>query len=247
MPFQKNYIQYPINDYFFLYDFYNIPFDKRDKISSIYLNYYDIDDNAGYINCVGTNEHIYKELYPLFELNQTVQQIEGKNIIHLKMNSISYILYPNTVKYYIIINIENNVYNIYDIITGQKTINQNNHEFMTIVEDNGLNEIYETDIEINVELIDDLEYHYDKNTIYFIPVNSKTNLIETKYISHIEFEYNNIESNNNTVFVVIIIIIFIILLLFIVIAIFYYLRYKKRNKINHISQRNLLNQVESIA
>ena len=121
---------------------------------------------------------------------------------------------------------------------------------MTILEDKGLNEIYKTDIEINVELIEDIEYHYKKNTIYFIPVNSKTNLIETKYLSYKEFEYKNIESNNNnnnnnTVFVVIIII--IILFLVVVIAVFCYLRYKKRNKIEHMSQGNLLDGVESNA
>ena len=146
MSLQKNYIQYPFINYNKIYDYYyNIPFDKRDKNNHIYLNYYDVDSNTGYINFVGTNEHIYPDYHSTFELNQTIQQIEGKNILHIKMNSLSYVLYPNIIKYYIIINVKN-INSLYEIITGQKTINKNNHEFMTTIEDNGLNKIFEIDM-----------------------------------------------------------------------------------------------------
>ena len=117
---------------------------------------------------------------------------------------------------------------------------------MTIVEDKGLKEIFETDIEINIELIEDTKYNYEKNNILIVPINNKTNLVEIKYLSYKEFKYNKIiEGNNNIDNIFVVIIVSMILSLVIAIAIFCYLRYKKRIKIDDMNQGSLLNEVET--
>ena len=85
MSFVKNGIEYPflrINDYD---HYYNIPYDKRDKDTSKYINFYDVEDNPDYINFIETNEYIYKHYksYDSYEKNIEVEQINGKNKLRI--------------------------------------------------------------------------------------------------------------------------------------------------------------------
>ena len=153
MTLSKSYIQYPFKLYYnFFYHHFNVPYDKRDKNQILYLNYYDVDSTPGYINFVGTNEHIYPDNYIIFDLDQELEQINGTNKINIKMNSLSYVFYPNIVKYYLIVNTENNYNILYSILTGQKELNKSNHEFMTIVEDDGSKEKFKTTIQVDIDL-----------------------------------------------------------------------------------------------
>ena len=94
---------------------------NRDSIST-YLNYYKQDKDS-YINIVPNNDYIYKYIDLNARLNGKVEQINETNKIKVKMNSLSYKLYPNEYKYYLVINYKNP--NKIEIITGKKNqINQ---------------------------------------------------------------------------------------------------------------------------
>ena len=57
----------------------------------------------------------------IIELGPNIEQINGKNKIKIKINSLSFCFYPNVIKYYILINIEENIPPlIYSIITKKK-------------------------------------------------------------------------------------------------------------------------------
>ena len=120
LSYLKNNIQYTyLYDFYFFY--YFLPYDKRDKNSNAYLNYYDIQNNPGYINFLEVNENLGKSyFYPNIILNKTVTQLKGKNEIRIKINSLSYILYPNLVKYYFIINMEDYSGGMLSIVSGEK-------------------------------------------------------------------------------------------------------------------------------
>ena len=189
MALSKNYIQYPFKSYFYFFEHhFNVPYDKRDKNQILYLNYYDVDTIPGYINFVGTNEHVYIDTYPIFELDQELEQINGTNKIHIKMNSLSYAFYPDIVKYYLIVNAENDYSVLFSILTGQKELNKNNHEFMTIVEDDGSKEKFETTIQVDI----DLNEEYPYNSMYFIPIRKETNIVEILYATKRDFIYKNL-------------------------------------------------------
>ena len=236
--FYKKYIQYPYlqaSSYFYYY----IPYDKRDNNSDVYLNFYEVEDNPGYINFIEAKDRVYKDYLPISEFILKVEQIEGQNKLKIILKSLSYMLYPNLVKYYFITNFEN--YNekpldILSLITGQKKPNRTEYEFMTVVEDNGENEIFEKDIEIDIDL-------KSSNRIHCIPINSKTNLIEKAYLDYKYFDYKNWPTNSHknksyTWLIVLVVIVPIILL--IIIIIFCY--FKRRNK-NSLYSKDLENNV----
>ena len=156
------------------------------------------------------------------------------------MDSVSNLLYPNIVQYYIIINVDNIETIYYEVITGQRKINKNNHEFMTIIEDNGLNETFETVIVPDIGL---MEY----NTIYFVPVHKETNLIETiylfkKYFSDYGNNDNDNDNNYNAGSSVIYFIFIIFMLLGVVVVIICYYRRKRRLEINDVQNQRFINE-----
>ena len=234
MSYSKNNILFPILDKS-LYTYYNIPYDKRDKNSVVYLHFYDVQDNPGYINFIETNEHIYRDYSPLTKLNLTAVQLEGKNKLRIKLNSLSYTFYPDLVKYYFIINMEDNYGALYSIISGQKKPDKSKFQFMSVVEDNGAKEIFQRDIKIDIDLKGD---YFKSNNIYCIPVNTKTNLIELNYIEYISFEYKNLsfyQKHEILIWSIVISILFIIVAIGII-AYFYFKRRKKSSL-----EKNILN------
>ena len=215
MSYSKNNILYPFLDEDF-YSYFNIPYDKRDKSSDVYLNYYDVQETPGYINFLEVKEKIYKDYSPLKKLNLTVVQLKGKNILRVKLNSLSYLLLPNHVKYYFIINIEDNFEVIYSMVSGHQKPDKNKFEFLTVIEDDGANAIFQTDIKIDINLKGD---SYASNEIFCIPIDSKTNYIEVFHIEVQKFEYENLrtyQKNKTLIWVTIVSIIFIIVITIII-------------------------------
>ena len=221
MSFLKKGIEYPflrINDYD---HYYNFPYDKRDKDSSKYINFYDVEENPDYINFIETNEYIYKHYRPYdsLEKNIEVEQINGKNKLRIKLNSLSYMLYPNLIKYYLITNVLDEKDIIFALISGLKKPDKKKHEFMKVLDDNGLNEIFEKDFTVDIDLIELNE----TNSILCVPVNAKTNMIEHSYISSGNFNYTNFpfpqQKNNILIIVVIVVVVAIVFLILIFILI----------------------------
>ena len=226
----KNNIEYPFIPFKDFYQLFNIIIKNEEiKKSPVYINYYDIDNYDGYINFIESNENNNPDYYSLFKLDPIIQQIEGTNKIKIKMNSLSYILFPNIIKYFLIINARDDINNIYSIITGNKEVNNSNFEFMTTIEDNGTNEKLDFSIEINIKLIED---GFRKNNIYIIPVNIQNDIIEKKYLKNIDFNYMNVvpRRNNNEskgIGTILIVLIVIASILLIIVILFFILRRKK--------------------
>ena len=161
--------------------------------------------------------------------------------LKIEFESLSYIFYPNVVKYYLIFNVEKDLPIYYSIITGHKKLNKKKHQLMVIVEDDGLNETFTKEIDINIDLIDGKD---GKNIVSFIPVMNKTNIIKDTFMLYREFYFKNISKNNNKIKILLIILIPIIVII-IIFAIILYLRYrrKKNNKdisVNKVLEENLV-------
>ena len=165
--------------------------------NDLYINYYDhYDSDYAYINFVENISSYKKYIYSSKILKPKVEQIEGKKKIKINITSISYILYPNIVKYYIIINaLSYNFHHytfdpLYSILTKKRQINKSNNEFMTIIEDKAIKEFFECEIAIDTDLREDKE-----NDINIIPVGNENNLVELNYMMTGKFKYKNLKSN----------------------------------------------------
>ena len=225
MSFSRNNIQYPYLDLIY-YTYCNILYDKRKKNNDEYINIYDIQENPGYINFIETNEHIYPDHNPLLKINLNVTQVEGENKLRIKLNSLSYIFYPNLVKYYFITNIKNSFYEEFSMIAGNQKPDKSKYQFITVIEDDGENELIEKDIKIDI----DLKEGY-LNVIDCIPVNNKTNIIEKNYIEYKTFYYKNIKSseNHHNYSALIIVISMVISMIILMIFLFFYFKGYKRS------------------
>ena len=226
MSFSRNNIQYPYSD-LDIYTYCNILYDKRKKNNDEYINIYDIQENPGYINFIETNEHIYPDHNPLLKINLNVTQVEGENKLRIKLNSLSYIFYPNLVKYYFITNIEDIRYSFYELfsmIAGNQKPDKSKYQFITVIEDDGENELIEKDIKIDI----DLKEGY-LNVIDCIPVNNKTNIIEKNYIEYKIFYYKNIKSSEHNYSALIIVISMVISMIILMIFLFFYFKGYKRS------------------
>ena len=242
--FSKSNIQYHLiyENYELSYSkYFNLPYDKNSNFT--FINYY-LDDINGFINFIDSNEKIDNDLlYKIIEKSiKNVEQIEGKNKLEIKFESFSYLFYPNAVKYYLIFNIEKDSINIYSILAGQKKLNQEEHQFMVIIEDDGLNERFTKEIDINISLF---EGEKKSNNITIIPVMNKTNLVLDDFVIYEDFIYKNASKNKgeNKNKTLLIILIPIAVIIIIVIAVLF-LRYrrKKNNKdlaVNKVLQEEL--------
>ena len=236
-PFLPDYYEY----YFAYLHYFFIPLDKREKNNVEYFNYY--TDNDGYINFIQTNENSYpykKSLLSKFIRN--IQQINGKNELIIELNSLSYKYNNNNVKYYLYINIHlrerTDFSYLYSIIIGHIKPNETNQEFMIILEDNGLNEIFSKEIGINIDL------NNGNNRILIIPIFNNTNLILEDYIRSFEFNFKNIPRKDYKALLYFLIP--IIALIIIIFIIFFILKYRKKtNKkgitIEKIKSEELIN------
>ena len=212
--------------------YYNSPIDEyNNPKKKIYINYYDINNSDGFINIFEANELIHADYYKIIELKPTIQKNEETNKIKIKINSLSYAFYPNVVKYYILINIEENYPLIYSIIAGQKKADTSKCQYFEIVEDNGSNEIFEKEIGINFNLINNSSYK-----VFILPVDAKSNKIHFYYSKLTEFKYIKNTDKYNYLFIITYISCGLSLLIIIVLII--YLKKGKR----HISlNENIIN------
>ena len=191
MTLSQDNFQYPLNQGFINYNLYQFNIENNNNKKDLYLNYYDTDSDIGYINFAENIPYIYPYDSLKKKLKPEVKQIEGKNKIKINMTSSSYLLKPIVVKYYIIINVfyqefdKEDYDTFYSIITNKTKINKSKNQFLKIIEDNGTNEIFESEIDINVELN---EYN---NYIHIIPLRKENNLIELSLHSFGEFNYIN--------------------------------------------------------
>ncbi len=103
------------------------------------------------------------------------------------------------------------------------------------VEDNGENEIFQTEVEINKELLD-YENDHSSNYMIIIPIDKETNFM---YISSdiSYFKYKNLKSNTT----LIIIIVIVIIVLLIVVGLLIY-RKMKKGKSNDIEDNIDVNE-----
>ena len=164
-----NYINYQYFD-----KFYNIPIDKKDLDSeqNIYLVlFYSSSTKENYINIFEKNYYMSYYYAKDFELNIIVEQVDEKNKLKIKMNSLSNYLYPSLVKYIICIDCSLN--HFMDALLGK---NSEEKKFIKTVEDNGLSEKIELEIEIDIDL--------KNGTHYFkvLPIFKESNIIKSDYI-----------------------------------------------------------------
>ena len=98
---------------------------------------------------------------------------------------------------------------------------------MLKVEDNGENEYFQTELEIEKELID-YEHDHKSNSMILVPVDKETNLVYIDLKTYSKFIYKSIKNT----YIIVIIVVVAILILIIIIGLFY--RKKIKEKGNNI-------------
>ena len=177
-----------INSSFYHDSFYN-HFSLYDGINFLdnsiqCLNIYDTKD-ISYIIIAPSNESNYNNygIDNLMKLNSKIEQIEDTNKLNIKMNSLSYYYSYLKFKYYLIINLEENLNSkIFEIISGNKKPDEN-QEILVIEENNNNNEIFEYEVEIKKNLS---SYN---NSIIIVPANKENNIILFNFRERNEFNF----------------------------------------------------------
>ena len=119
----------------------------------------------------------------------------------------------------------------YSIITNQQKLEESKHEFMTFVEDDGTNKIFETEIDIDINL---KEY---SNEIYAVPVRKGINLIEEGLFKVTYFNYeNHKDKSNKKTLIIVFTIIGAILVIVALLIIYYKVCKKKQNSIEDLNE-----------
>ena len=204
---------------------YNISIDKIEN-KNIYLNYYGNSFSDGYIRYISGDESILDKIGSEFSFNFRVEQKKKTNKLILNLKSYSYYI-KRPIIYYLIINEPYDDYSIiFSAISEQRNFDKN--KMMLKVEDNGENEYFTTELEIDKELID-YEPEHTLNEIIMVPVDKESNLVYINLKTSNSFSYENIKSN----YIIIIIIVIAILFLIIIVGLFIY-RKKKKEKGNNI-------------
>ncbi len=111
----------------------------------------------------------------------------------------------------------------YSIITNKKTLNKTKHEFMKIIEDNGTNEFFVTEMDIDIDLSEGI------NSIHIIPIRKDNNLIELSFNSYGQFEYINHRTDSKSWIIVLSVIGAILIIIIVALIIC-----KKNNSSNKI-------------
>ena len=166
-----------------------------------------------------------------------MNQIKGKNKIKINRTSLSYFYYPDIFQYYIIakdldygVKIHSD---FYSIITNQQKLEKSKYEFMTMVEDDGTSEIFEKEINIDINL------KKQSNEIYAVPVRKGINLIEEGLFKYTFFDYKNHKndkSNKKTTLIIVFSIIGAILVIVALLIIYFKVCKKKNNSIEDLNE-----------
>ena len=223
----KQNIQYSFYSTHFLTDYsdfhdYVIPFDKNNFDYFNYINHY---SKNGYINFIQTNERIYPYINSkLDKFVKNIQQIKGKNKLKIELDSLSYKYNKNIVNYYLLINFgyfeASDFYSKIGSQTEPYESYESSYKLVIILEDNGLNETFSKEIEINKDLID------GNNTIYIVPIFNKTNLFLDYYKTRNILQYEKISKKSKSKLLYILIP--IISAIIIIIVILLILRHRKK-------------------
>ena len=228
--FSKNNKIYPLDQSFydkygstfnFHYSLHYIPIHKN---KNIYLNYYGNSFSDGFVRFMPGNESILDKIDDNFLLDFNVVQKKNENKIIIKLNSYSYYI-KRPIIYYLIINEPYDEKIIFSALTEERNFGKN--KMMLKVEDNGENEYFRTEVEINKEFFD-YESDHNSNKINIVPVDKETNLVFLHFYEFADFVYKR----KDYTFIIIIIVIAILILIIIIGILFY--RKKKKEKGNNI-------------
>ena len=141
----------------FTYSLYisNIPFIK-DNNHIEFINYYDTESDV-YINIASSKDYSYHSLsqkYLYIQLEPEIKQVKDSNKIKIKMNSLSYHLYPNQYQYNFITNLDThfNLDLVLPIICGKKQTDKSLKQTMITIEDDGQKEIIEKEVKLDIKV-----------------------------------------------------------------------------------------------
>ena len=160
-------------------------------------------------------------------MDYEIKQKEKTNKLIIKLKSYSYYA-RRPIIYYLIINEpygDDKI--IFSALTEERKFDKN--KMMLKIEDNGEKEYFQTEVEIDKELID-YEPNYTYNYMIIVPVDKETNLVYMHLKTITSFSYKNPKS---IIIIIIIIIVVVILVLIIIIGLLIY-RKKKKEKGNNI-------------
>lgn len=196
------------------------------------MNYYGNSFSDGYANFIPINGSIPNQIDDYFSFNLSITQKEKTNKLNINLKSYSFYI-KKPIIYYLIINLIINERDVYNIFPEERNFDK--YKMILKVEDNGENEIFQTEVEINKELLD-YENDHSSNYMIIIPIDKETNFM---YISSdiSYFKYKNLKSNTT----LIIIIVIVIIVLLIVVGLLIY-RKMKKGKSNDIEDNIDVNE-----
>jgi len=220
---------------------YSIPIEKKNLLNkNTYLNYYGNSFSDGYVRFIPRKGFLNLPIYSDFPFDLNATQKEKTNKLIIKLKSFSYEAKRPTIYYLIINEFDDNKNNkvIFSALANEKILDKN--KTMIKVEDNGENEHFQTEVEINIELFDYENDHFS-NCMIVVPVDKETNLvyIHMKNSTNFNFKYEKSNSNSNSILIIIIVI--GIVFLIIIIGLLLY-RKKKKEKSNNIEDEINMNE-----
>ena len=200
-----------------------LPIDKKDILNkNVFLNYYGASFYDGNINFISKNEYVKHTIDKNFLSNFEVSQKEGKNKLIISFESYSYYIKRPTI-YYILINESDDDIVIFSALSGKRNFGEK--KMMFKFEDNGENNKFETEVDIDKEIYNSESWN-SNNYMTIIPVDKESNLILIDLKAKKNFYYYYEKKTKNYLFIIVIIAITIILLfIFIIIG----CRKKKKN------------------
>ena len=207
-----------------------------DETQSSYINFFCTDD-ISFINLIPRKEYFYKYNSPYDIINE-IKQIEGTKKYKINITSLSYQLYPNIFKYHLLINIDS-IFDAYQIITEQKNFDLKKQK-MIVVNDDGLKETFEYEIELDIELNKD-------NKLIIIPIEKDNNLIEAKY-KYYNFSYlAKLESSYWIYYIIGGAILFLIIAIIIIFLFCRHLKNKKAEADNPSKEKIINEELSSLS
>ena len=167
-------------------------------------------------------------------MNTTVDKIKNDNKIKITGNSLSYYLGREPIKYVILINVGNEITEIYSVIGEYKTLDKNLNQTKFSFVDIGEKEIFDYEIKIDEILLS------PTNHIKIVPIKENIYIDlsysedHSLYIEHLNKENNNL-----------VVIVGVILLLICLICIIYCIKRRKR-KTNDLDTKIIESDLQPI-